>query len=507
MSLKEVPTIISHKHQFQELAMTENDITTPENQIEVSQRPSSTQFSMWKTSKDGSVRHIDIPHKGRADSLSHISDGGICWLHPPDQKWSPSFYLSERGLDNVHIYLWITKDLCWVQSWLLPGLIIGGLACLYAFFLVLRACWRRNISEFWIKFAEMMWLFANAWWMIGELHDDHYGYFDDGEKSIVDKHTKEAGIIFICTLVWITLYYLLLKPLNLLEETKEEQLLAIKNDPTSHLQPRFSFFFKTWNEYENIHIFFWVGKDTAWNWWLQSMWLLFLIPTLVIGFDFVYLTLRSRRLMIDHAHYFAQFMWVLANAVWAGGEFWFTPHHDSAIPFSRFSSEARRTSRWYSSWVVLGAYIPLLALYVLWLYYTCCGDISPILTKNVTDTKADVDIEEDGDGRVGSDSRSSDVMRDSEERASTFTVNPLVPMREVSTQSHPSLLSQSQSLIASQSPVSKHEKASFKVHSSKSVGSRNHSSVSNSTSDNEMSHELRLSDLSESTCVIHGAEI
>ena len=98
-------------------------------------------------------------------------------------------------------------------------------------------------------------------------------------------------------------------------------------------------------------------------------------------------------------------------------------------------------------------------------------------------------------------------MRDSEERASTFTVNPLVPMREVSTQSHPSLLSQSQSLIASQSPVSKHEKASFKVHSSKSVGSRNHSSVSNSTSDNEMSHELRLSDLSESTCVIHGAEI
>jgi hypothetical protein len=517
--MKDSQTIISHNHfQFQELPMTENE-------KEVAQLPVSSRLGTWKTNMNGAVQHIPQPHKNRADNLVH-SDRGICWLNPPDQAWSPSFYLSERGLDNIHIYFWITKDLCWVQSWLLPGLIIGSLACLYALFLTFRAAyWRRNLGEFWIKLAEFMWLFANFWWMIGEVHDDHYGFFGDGENSIVDKHTKEAGVMFICTLVWISLYYIILKPMNLLEETKEEQLKTA-NDPTM-LQPRFSFFFKTWNEYENIHIFFWVGKDTAWNWWIQSMWLVFFIPTLLIGLDFVYLTLRSKRLMIDHGHYFAQFMWVLANAVWAGGEFWFTPNNDSAIPLSRFSSEARHTARWYSGWVVLGAYLPLLVLYTLWLYYTFWGVIPPVGRKNTraggggggagTGTVTGAGTDSSGLGRdhmcesgdFDYDSQQSSTILSELSGLSGLVVNPLVPVRQVSVQppSSPPSPSTSTSFASS--------KASFKISSSavnkihKQPYDPNNPN-GDSDSDSEYGgggHELRMSDLSESNSVIHGAEI
>jgi hypothetical protein len=509
-------TFISHKYPFEELAMIESEIgmTDTDSECDVVQRPSAGQLGTWKTNENGSVQHIiEIPH--RADNLEH-TDLGICWFNPPDIEWSPSFYLSERGLDNLHIYLWITKDFCWVQSWLIPGLIIGSLACLYALFLSFRAAyWRRNLGEFWIKLAEFMWLFANFWWMVGELHDDHYGYFDDGANSIVDKHTKEAGVIFICTLVWISLYYIILKPMNLLEESKEEEVRAA-HDPTA-LQPRFSFFFKTWNEYENIHVFFWVGKDTAWNWWIQSMWLVFFIPTLLIGWDFVYMTLRSKRLMIDHAHYFAQLMWVIANAVWAGGEFWFTPNNDSAIPVSRFSAEARHTSRWYSSWVVLGAYLPLIALYVLWMYYTYYGGIPPMhtCTKDMKKNTAaaasssssssprggDV-MYESGDSQHSSAALSSAVESHDDSR---MVMNPLVPVRQVSVQPTPDTSYSS-------------SKDSFKIsttNASNQDSSRAHEGHSNSISGTGTGggsggfgkSEVRLSDLSESNSVIQGAEV
>lgn len=384
-------TISSQSYQFHQLKMTEGE------EGKVLQHPTS-QLGVWKRNDTNSENNMEAPH--RADNLEHGASG-ICWLNPPHTKWSLSYYLSESGLDNLHIYFWITKDLCWVQSWLLPGLIIGALACLYALFLIFRAAyWRRNIGEFWIKMSEFLWLFANYWWMIGELHDDHYGYFDDHEKSIVDRHTKEAGVVFICTLVWISLYYVVLKPMRFLEESPEKSVNAA-SDSTS-LHPRFSFFFKTWHEYENIHIFFWVGKDTAWNWWLQPMWLVFFVPTLLIGLDFVYLTLRSKHMMIDHAHYSAQFLWVFANAVWAGGEFWITPNHDSAIPLSRFSAEARHTSRWYSGWVVSAAYIPLAALYVLWIRYTFFG-ATYSTGSHLGSVRSDHSSELDGDGDVISD--------------------------------------------------------------------------------------------------------
>ena len=40
--------------------------------------------------------------------------------------------------------------------------------------------------------------------------------------------------------------------------------------------------------------------------------------------------------------------------------------------------EARETLRWYSSWVLIIACIPVLAMYSLWMYHTIAGHIEPI---------------------------------------------------------------------------------------------------------------------------------
>lgn len=489
------PPVISSRIQFQELAMTECDTTIVDeagkkkekNESEMdgiktigsgvdsdSSRPhGKSLLGKWIETSDGTIKTLDLSHSHRANNLEHCQPG-ICWLNAPDEPWSWSFYLSERGLDNIHIYFWITKDLCWVQSWFFAGIAIGSTACLYALLLAFRAIyWQRNISLFWIKIAEFLWLFANFWWMIGELHDDHYGYTDNDDNSIVDKYTHEGGCMLIATMVWVSLYYIILKPLKLLDEEDNHDV-----DATSSLKPRFSFFFKTWNEYENVHIFFWAGKDTAWNWWIQSMWIVFFVPTFIIGIDFVYITLRTKRLVIDHAHYFAQFMWVLANAVWAGGEFLITPNHDDPVPLGRFSSEARHTSRWYSSWVVIGSYIPLVALYVMWFYHTYFGQAYLAKTRKPQSDPTDRKSEESFDSKPSSANSVDGV------------INPIIPVRAVSVQSHPSLTSNGEAL-------SWNSKSTFKVSTLKDA----------EHIDEENTGELRMSDLSRSNSVINGADL
>ena len=43
-----------------------------------------------------------------------------------------------------------------------------------------------------------------------------------------------------------------------------------------------------------VSILFWVGKDCAWNHLNAIMWIIFFIPTFLIAFDFVIITLINR---------------------------------------------------------------------------------------------------------------------------------------------------------------------------------------------------------------------
>ena len=49
-------------------------------------------------------------------------------------------------------------------------------------------------------------------------------------------------------------------------------------------------------------------------------WVLFVIPTLLMAVDFMYVTAKTKTMTIDLVHYIAQCLWVVSNIIWAGAE-------------------------------------------------------------------------------------------------------------------------------------------------------------------------------------------
>ena len=294
---------------------------------------------------------------------------GICWFHPPDVVFRLSWLTSIRGSENVHIYLWILKDLSWAQSWWIPGHVFGIAAVLWSFYILSHAVRDRNTNEIMTNFSTFMWLFGNTWWMIGDIHDHNF----PEEPAWYPQRTIDCRNIMVAALCLLGAYYLIVKPLKLFNVDNPDAM--VHYDRTG-LKPRWpiSLLFKTWREYENVHILFWLGKDCAWNRLIPSMWFVFVLPTLGIMLDLACTSFFAKPLLIDHAHYSAQFVWVIANAIWAGGEL-FTPDYDFPFPLVTTSSEARQTARWYSSWTLVAAFVPLVVMYILWAFYTVTGRI------------------------------------------------------------------------------------------------------------------------------------
>ncbi len=78
--------------------------------------------------------------------------------------------------------------------------------------------------------------------------------------------------------------------------------------------------FKDIREYENLHIVFWLIKDTCWvmDWKIAGMTMI--IPTLVVA---IHIAWRSRKNIADLFHNTAVCLWISANATWMTGEFFF----------------------------------------------------------------------------------------------------------------------------------------------------------------------------------------
>lgn len=307
----------------------------------------ANQIFQESTQRDSSrYNHLDTDSQVDVESLSDkqfkksLSSkfSEICWFHYPSRPWTLSYYFTD-GQENFHIYLWLLKDLTWVQSWYIAGILIGGFACFWSLFLVSKSIQQRNINEFWSRFADLLWLFANYWWMIGETHDYTY----PNAPSMYEARTRQAAIIMITALIWIGLYYILLKPLGFtgkMTQNSDEKVDHRHVPSESHPEedepaPRFSFYFQNWREYENLHSLFWIGKDTAWVLANTPMWFFFFFPTVAVSLDVTVTTLYKPKLLVDHAHHCAQFLWVLANAVWASGELFLTTHHDEPLSLAR----------------------------------------------------------------------------------------------------------------------------------------------------------------------------
>jgi hypothetical protein len=244
------------------------------------------------------------------------------------------------------------------------GMTAGTVAVVWGCFMVYRA-WRwHNRNEIFTGSSQLLWLIANLWWMSGELHDWQFRKMTNIPILYPD-HTIVCGYILQMALAVLCVYYIFMRPMHI----KPPSLESVDHYNETGLNPPFPGYFATWREYENCHILFWLCTDYAWNTLNQPLWIITGIPTILIAADFVVSSFREPRLMIDHYHYLAQFLWFSANFIWAYGEL-FDPQND--YPYSLFASDpnARLTCRWWSSWCLVTAYVPIIVLKILWIAKT-----------------------------------------------------------------------------------------------------------------------------------------
>ena len=262
------------------------------------------------------------------------------------------FSATARGLDNVHIYMWILKDLSWTLDNFWMSAICGSMAIAWCVILAIVAYRSKDWEEMYMLVATVMWLFGNFWWMMAET----------GISGDDDVHTQQSSFMLMAGLMWLVVFYTLLRPCSIIQESTFVTELYLALD----LKPRFSFYFKNWRQYEYMHMLFWIGKDLSWNLMFLPTWILGLSLTLTLGIDFIWIS-YLKGYTIDMAHYVAQLIWVMANAAWAAGEF-FTDF-DEPYKLGDHSPQALRTGRWWASVLLVIAFVPIFMLYFMWLPY------------------------------------------------------------------------------------------------------------------------------------------
>lgn len=99
-----------------------------------------------------------------------------------------------REYENLHIFLWLLKDTCWVMIWEVAGLIM----IIPTIGVAIHITWlRRNIrSDLFHNLAVCLWISGNSIWMIGEF------FYDDGLRT-------PAVIFFASGLLFVLYYYLI----------------------------------------------------------------------------------------------------------------------------------------------------------------------------------------------------------------------------------------------------------------------------------------------------------
>ena len=70
--------------------------------------------------------------------------------------------------------------------------------------------------------------------------------------------------------------------------------------------------------YENLHIPFWLMKDTCWALQFKSLGVTMMVPTLTLAFLIVFKTRRTTSLLLPNL---AILFWIMANSFWMCDEF------------------------------------------------------------------------------------------------------------------------------------------------------------------------------------------
>jgi len=71
-----------------------------------------------------------------------------------------------RWIENLHILLWLFKDMCWAMVWRPGGIIMIAPTIAVAIYLLIKS--RHKRTELYHNAAVVMWILANSTWMLGE---------------------------------------------------------------------------------------------------------------------------------------------------------------------------------------------------------------------------------------------------------------------------------------------------------------------------------------------------
>ena len=86
-----------------------------------------------------------------------------------EEPWTLSYFLSIRGSEYFHMYLWIAKDFCWSQNFYYPALVFGSAALAWVLVLASHAYHNECYVELYMVVVVALWLSGNYVWMYEEV--------------------------------------------------------------------------------------------------------------------------------------------------------------------------------------------------------------------------------------------------------------------------------------------------------------------------------------------------
>lgn len=104
---------------------------------------------------------------------------------------------STRFNENLHIVLWLLKDLFWLMEYRVAGLVMVAPTLAMAFYIAWRS--RMDLRDLFHSLAVICWITANSTWMIGDL------FFGERGHGL-------AQAFFLAGLGFLALYYVFLGP-------------------------------------------------------------------------------------------------------------------------------------------------------------------------------------------------------------------------------------------------------------------------------------------------------
>lgn len=110
-----------------------------------------------------------------------------------EENSHPKAY-SVRWFENGHIVLWLFKDLCWVTTFKIGGIIMMVPTLLLGIYITFLS--KKSISELYHNLAVCFWIAANSMWMCSEFFE-----FEDTGKPL-------ATGLFVCGIFILAYYYI-----------------------------------------------------------------------------------------------------------------------------------------------------------------------------------------------------------------------------------------------------------------------------------------------------------